>query len=77
MLALETGWTPPMLRELPAAFRAACHWALFVRSIVGDEGLPTVRIPKGAPIEARTEAMRLSVEIKKVREALFPEDADV
>lgn len=77
MLALATGWTPDVIARLPSRFRAACHWALFVRSTVGDEGFPSTDVPMTAPVEARREAARVSVEIDKIRKLIYPEDEDV
>lgn len=77
ILALETGWTPDVLTELPAAFRAACHWVLYGRAIAGPEGLPVVQIPAGAPAAARTEAARQSVHVAQLRTLLYPEGPDV
>lgn len=77
ILALETGWTPDVIGTIPVAFRAACHWALFVRSIVGADGLPNPTIPAGAPATERLNVMRLQVAMSQLRDSLFPEDEDV
>lgn len=76
MLALETGWTPDVLAELPDAFLAGCRWALYARSVAGPEGLPDVEIPPSAPWAQKVEMQRARVEILKLRTLLFPEDAD-
>lgn len=74
MLALETGWTPEVIGSVPDGFRRALHWALFVRAIVGDEGLPSTELPRGAPVEARTAAAKLAVSVAKTRTLIYPEE---
>lgn len=52
-LALRTGWTPGTIGSLPAAFRRACHWRLWVGAVIGPEGLPPLAAPEpGAPADA-------------------------
>jgi hypothetical protein len=76
MLALRTGWTPDVLAELPARFRAACHWALWVEARVGPEGFSSTEAPRGAPLEVRAAAARLSIEVARARTELFPDGDD-
>ena len=73
MTALTTGWTPDVLAELPDRFRRACHWALYTQAVVGPDGLPTITVPRGAPLEQRVAAMRAMSEIAQLRQGLFPE----
>lgn len=75
MLALRTGWTPDVLADLPAAFRAGCHWALYAATVAGPEGLPSTEIPKDAPYAVKLEMQKARVEVLKLREVLYPEDA--
>ncbi|HUT76768.1 MAG TPA: hypothetical protein VM285_03725 [Polyangia bacterium] len=77
MLAIETGWTPAVIAALPATFRSACHWALYARTLVGPDGLPSTRVPASAAPAVKMEAARLSVQVAKLREFLYPEDDDV
>jgi hypothetical protein len=74
MLALSTGWDDKAIGRLAAPFRAACHWALYVQAIVGPEGLADGGIPEGGSPKQRIEAMKRSVALAKIREALFPAD---
>ncbi len=76
MLALTTGWKPPALASLPGPFRAACHWALYVRAIVGEDGLEEVSIPQDAPVSMRLAAMKGAADRAKLRTVLYPEDED-
>jgi hypothetical protein len=76
MLALRTGWTPDVLAELPDAFRAGCHWALYAEAVCGPDGLPSVDIPASAPYAQKVELQKARVEIVKLRDSLYPEDAD-
>lgn len=76
MLALETGWTPDALADMPLPFRAACHWVLYARAIVGPEGFPSTEVPMHAPPEVKYEAIRLRKEVDAHRAILFPEDGD-
>lgn len=76
MLALRTGWTPDVLSDLPLRFRAACHWALYARTLVGPDGLPSTEIPQGAPNAVKLEAMQRNAAMLPLRKALFPEDDD-
>lgn len=73
MLALSTGWTPDVLADMPAVFRAACHWVLYVRAIVGPEGLPSTEVPRSASLEVRQAAARQSVHVANLRTLLYPE----
>lgn len=77
MLALATGWTPDVLRELPTPFRAACHWTLYARTIVGSDGLPSTEIPVSAGMGDRLDAMKQSAALLPIRQTLYPEDVDV
>lgn len=75
MLALETGWTPDTLAHLPRRFRAACHWALFARSVVGPDGLPTLPPAEpGMTPEQRLVRAKAAASITKSRLDLYPED---
>ena len=76
ILALETGWTPRVIARLSAPFRAACHWALYARAIVGDDGLTDVEIPPGSNASQRLAIGKLRADIGKLRDILYPEDAD-
>lgn len=72
MLALRTGWTPDVIAELPVAFRAGCHWALYAGTIAGPEGLPFTEVAPGT--KATPELQRTRVEVAKMRALLYPED---
>lgn len=78
MLALSTGWTPPAIGSLPAAFRRACHWALFTRAIVGPEGLPEVPdLPiAGVDAEQRIRHAKVRAAMTATRSILFPTEED-
>lgn len=78
MLALSTGWEPDRIGALPARFRAACHWALFSRAIVGNDGLPAVpELPVGGvDPKQRIAVAKMRGALDDVRTILFPEDAD-
>ena len=76
MLALATGWTPDVLADLPMRFRAACHWATYVRAIAGDEGLPSTSIPRQADAATRLEHLRVNAEVGRLRTLLYPEGDD-
>lgn len=73
MTALATGWTPDVLAELPERFRIACHWALYAQAVVGPNGLPTIEVARGAPLEDRARALRAMAAVDAVRRGLFPE----
>lgn len=73
MLALETGWLPGQIAALPARFRAACHWALFVRTILPD-GLPDPQVTNGMSLQQRTAVARARVQAAHLRSLLFPDD---
>ena len=73
MLALETGWTPDVLADLPARFRQQCRWLLYARAVCGPEGLPVVTIPANAPIEVRLAAQESRAQLMKIRTLLFPD----
>lgn len=72
MLALATSWTPDVLAELPAGFRAACHWSLYAQTIAGPEGLPNTEVPAGG--KRTPEMAKLSIQVKSLRDLLFPAD---
>lgn len=76
ILALDTGWTDRSIERLGERFRAACHWAVYVRAIAGPEGLPQVSIPKGGSLEQRLAAGKAIAELARLRADLYPEDAD-
>lgn len=61
-----------MLSELPIAFRAACHWVLFARAVVGP-GLPSTEVPHGLPLKQRSELIRAAVAGNELRKVLFPD----
>lgn len=72
MLALRTGWTPDVIADLPASFRAGCHWALYAGTIAGAEGLPSTEAAPGT--KATPELQRARVEVARMRAVLYPED---
>ena len=76
MLALATGWTPDVLVELPLRFRAACHWMLYARTIIGDEGLNVPSPGAFSDPAQKQHAAKNAMIAKQIREALFPEDDD-
>lgn len=76
ILALETGWTPAEITSLPSRFRAACHWVLYARVLIGPEGLPSTDIPTHLPYAQRLEMQKQIVPALKLRAFLFPEDTD-
>lgn len=73
MIAMETGWTPDVLAELPDRFLGACRWVVYARAMAGDEGLPSGEIPQGAPPEALRAALRVKQQVETLRAALYPE----
>lgn len=73
MLALSTGWTPDVLADMPAVFRAACHWALYARAIVGPEGIPSGEVPQGATPDVLRAALELRQVAADLRTLLYPE----
>lgn len=73
MLALQTGWTPDVLAELPTRFLRRCRWLMYARAIAGPEGLPVVDIPSRAPIEVRLAAQESRAQLMKIRTLLFPD----
>lgn len=75
MLALQTGWTPTTLASLPAWFRSACHWALFVKTLLPD-GIPAVNISPGMSPKQKQDAQRLRVQVANLRPLIFPEDPE-
>ena len=80
MLALATGWTQSVIGgdtgEVSDDFRRACHWALFVKALVGD-GLPQIDRPgRGATPEQLTAYARDARAVSDIRRAIFPEDED-
>lgn len=77
MLALATGWTPDVLAELPAKFRAACHHALLLRTML-PEGLPPIpRSTAGMTVQQKADLARAAVAQADLRKFLFPEDDGV
>lgn len=70
---MRTGWTPDVLADLPFGFRAACHWALYVHAIVGDQGIPDVSVPAFASREAKLQAQAARVELLRIRSAVYPD----
>lgn len=74
MLAIETGWTPDVIAELPTRFHQRCRWLLYARAICGPEGLPTVEIPRQGSADARLAAMKAKAAIAPIRSLLFPDD---
>ncbi|HEY6012778.1 MAG TPA: hypothetical protein VIU37_02180 [Candidatus Limnocylindrales bacterium] len=74
MLALETGWTPDRIGNLAARFRSALHWLLYVRALVGPEGLPHIDIPREASAETKADLLRTRVQVEQLRDVLFPKD---
>jgi hypothetical protein len=75
-LALRTGWTPDILRELPTGFRSRCHWSLYAHAIAGEEGLPSVTIPHGVAPAQRLQAQKALTQVMQLRALLYPEDDD-
>jgi hypothetical protein len=74
ILALETGWTPAMLGNLPSRFRAACHWVLYLRAMIGEDGLPqSLTPPPGATPEQRVQLAQAAMQLKTLRHELYPE----
>lgn len=76
ILALDTGWTPDVLGDLPLAFKQKCHWALYARAISGPEGFPPTEVPSGASQEIRLAYARQAIAVDKHRQILFPGDDD-
>lgn len=74
MLALETGWTPNIIGQLPAAFRAACHWAILARTVVPAEGLSDMDIPFDADPAMKLAIVKARAATVHLREFLFPDD---
>lgn len=72
MVALQTGWTPDVIAELPVAFRDACRWALYAQVASGPEGLPSTDLPPG--VRATPEFQQRRVEVNRLRSMLYPED---
>lgn len=74
ILALGTGWLPPQIAALPAWFRAACHWTLFVRTVLPD-GMPDVpAVTTGMTPAQKANVARARVQIAQLRTLLFPAD---
>lgn len=73
MLALETGWTPDVLAEMPTRFLGACRWVIYARAIAGSDGLPSGEIPQGASPAVLRAALREKQQVEVLREALYPE----
>ena len=76
MLALETGWTPDVLADLPLPFKRKCHWVLFARTVSGPDGLPSTDIPSGLPYAAKLEMQKQIIPALKMRALLYPEDTN-
>lgn len=76
MLALRTGWTSDVLADMPAGFRAACHWALHAEAIVGTEGLPSDDIPQGSSPDVLRAALERRQVVADLRTLLYPEGDD-
>lgn len=76
ILALETGWTEGVLARMSRSFKAACHWVLYARAIVGPEGFPSTDVPKGADVHTRAAFGKLAMSVAEHRTLLFPEDGD-
>ena len=73
-LALRTGWTPEVIGSLPAAFRNACHWRLWVGAIVGPEGMPPVTAPEAGASPAVVRAWADATNQQKaLRAVIYPE----
>lgn len=70
ILALETGWTDRAIGRLSGRFRAALHWTLYVRTLVGDDGLPDIAIPAGASTADVADAMKRRVAVADLRKHL-------
>lgn len=62
-----------MLAELPPAFRAGCHWALYARAITGPNGLPPTEVPKGLPLAQRAEMLKGVLAAEALRKELYPD----
>lgn len=77
MLALATGWTQAVIGEgISDDFRRACHWALYIKTLVGD-GLPDVPRPeRGATAEQLGAIARMARNVAAIREVMYPEDDD-
>lgn len=73
MLAVATGWTPDVLADLPLDFRSACHWTLYVKALVGDEGLPDLTVPQGASPAQRLEIGKARAAQARLRKVLYPD----
>jgi hypothetical protein len=82
ILALETGWTPDVIAEIPQPFREAAHHALYARALA-----PAVEtIAQGVatdPPDALTGAKRITfisrrnawrADLAAIRAALLPPD---
>lgn len=75
ILALRTGWTPDVIGSLSAVFRAACHWALYVHAIVGDEGLEDIPTPPaGSAPELRLAVGKARADRARLADILYPAD---
>ena len=73
ILALETGWLPEQIASLPARFRAACHWVLFIRTVLPD-GISDVPITSGMTLDERLEAGKRRGALIELRSLIFPAD---
>jgi len=62
-----------MLADLPAAFRAGCHWTLYARAIAGPNGLPSTDVPKGLPLAQRAEMQKAALSVIELRKVLYPD----
>ena len=73
-LALRTGWTPDVLGSLPGTFRRACHWRLWVGSVVGPDGISDPATPPAGSDPSVTRAWADSLRaVREVRAGIYPE----
>lgn len=62
------------MAALPARFRMACHWRLYVRAIVGAEGLEPIEAPTASmPQAQRTAINKARLQLVDLRKRLYPE----
>jgi hypothetical protein len=73
MLALETGWTPDVIATLSARFRAACHWWLYVRTLL-PEGFPEMPSLNGMSPMQKADVAKQRIQLAKLRTVVFPAD---
>lgn len=77
MLALRTNWTPEIIANLPGPFHAALHHAMWLETLIPQEGIPALPSSAGRPMDQRTEIVRAAVAQDALRKVIFPEDEDV